>query len=65
MELAKFANIIWDARNAKKAVVAAVRTAPAEEDSAPAEEKALERAVAVLTILSKKKWQSGHNRCGG
>ena len=49
----------------KKAVVEAVRTAPAEEDSAPAEEKALERAVAVLTILSKKKWQSGHNRCGG
>ena len=65
MELAKFANIIWDARNAKKAVVEAVRTAPAEEDSAPAEEKALERAVVALTILSKKKWQSGHNRCGG
>ena len=29
------------------------------------EEMALERAVAALTILSKKKWQSGRSRGGG
>ena len=65
MELAKFANIIWDARNSKKAVVAVVRKAPAEEDTAPMEETALEKAVAGLIILSKKKWQSGYSRGGG
>ena len=65
MDLAKFANVIWDARNSKKAVVAAVRTAHTEEDSSPTEETALERAVAALTILSTKKWQSGHGWGGG
>ena len=42
--------------------MAAVRTAPAEEDTDPTEETALEKAVAALTILSKKRWQSGHSR---
>ena len=56
MELAKFADFIWDAKNTKKAVVAAVRTAPSEEDSVPMEETALEKVVTALTILSKKKW---------
>ena len=45
--------------------MAAVRTAPAEEDTDPTEETALEKAVAALTILSKKKWQSGCSRGGG
>ena len=38
MELAKYTELIWDVRNAKKAVV---RAAPTEEDSAPKEELAL------------------------
>ena len=38
MELAKYTELIWDVRNAKKAVV---RAAPTEEDSAPKEESAL------------------------
>ena len=46
-------------------MVAAVRMAPTEELSAPSEETALERAVAALTIISKKKWQSGRSRGGG
>ena len=37
-------------------MVAALRTAPAEEDNSPAEETALEKAVVALIILSKKKW---------
>ena len=64
MKLAKFADIIWDARNSKKAVVAEVTTTPMEDDSAPMEETALEKAVVALTILSKKKWQSGCSRGG-
>ena len=62
IELAMFADIIWDARSSKKAVVAAVRTAPAEKDTTPTEETALEKAGAALTILSKKRRQS---RCSG
>ena len=65
MELAKFADIIWDARNSKKAVVTVVRTAPTEEATAPMEEKTLEKAVMALTILSKKRWQSGRSGSGG
>ena len=61
MKLAKFTDIIWDARNSKKVVVAVVRTAPAEEATAPTEETTLEKAVMALTILSKKRWQSGRS----
>ena len=65
MELAKFAEFIWDARKVKKTLVAAIRAAPEEEDIAPAEKLALEKVVASLTILSKKKWQAGRSRGGG
>ena len=41
-----------------------MRTAQVEEDNAPVEETALEKAVLALTILSKKKWQGGCSRGG-
>ena len=53
MELAKFTDVIWDARNSKK------------KEITIGEETALEKAVAALTILNKKKWQGGKNRDGG
>ena len=52
MELAKFTDVIWDARNSKK------------KEITIGEETALEKAVAALTILNKK-WQGGKNRDGG
>ena len=55
MELAKFTDIIWDTRNSKMAVVATVRMALSEEDTAPTEKIALEKLVAALTNLSKKR----------
>ena len=56
-ELAKFADVIWDARNSKKMVVAAETTL--------GEEIALERAIADLTIYNKKKWHDSKSRSGG
>ena len=58
-QVARFTDVIWDARNC---VVAALRTAPAEEDNSPAEETALEKAVVALIILSRKKWQGSRSR---
>ena len=57
MELARYADVIWDARNSKKTVVAAVQPATVEEETTHGEETALDRAVAALTIHAKKKWQ--------
>ena len=65
MELAKFADVIWDARNSKKTVVAAVSPATVEEKPAYGEETALEKAVAALTIHNKRRWQGGKSRGGG
>ena len=65
MELAKFADIIWDARNSKKKVVAAVQPDTLEEETGLGEETALDRAVAALTIHAKKKWHSSKSRGGG
>ena len=65
MELAKFADVIWDARNSKKTVVAAVSLATVEEETSCGEETALEKAVAALTIHNKRRWQGGKNRGGG
>ena len=56
MELARFADVIWDAENSKKTV---------EEETTLGEETALEKAVAALTILNKKKWQGSKYRGGG
>ena len=64
-ELAKFADIIWDTRNSKKSVVAAVQAATLEEDTTLGEETALERAIAALTIYNKKKWHGSKSRGGG
>ena len=64
-ELAKFADVIWDARNSKKTVVAAVQPATLEEETTLVEETALERAVATLFTLNKKKWHGSENRGGG
>ena len=65
VELARYADVIWDARNAKKTVVAAVQPATVEEDIAGGGETALDRAVAALTIHAKKKWSSSRSRGGG
>ena len=64
-ELAKFADVIWDARNSKKTVVAAIQPATREEEITMGEETALEKAVAALTIHYKKKWNGGKSRGGG
>ena len=64
-ELAKFPDVIWDARNSKKTVVAAVQAATLEEETTLGEETALERAVAAVTTYSKKKWHGGKSRGGG
>ena len=44
-------------------MVAAVRMAHVQEDTAPKEKMALERTVTALTILSK--WQSGRSKGSG
>ena len=41
-ELAKFADIIWDARNSKETVVAAIQSATLEEETTLGEETALD-----------------------
>ena len=64
-ELAKFADVHWDARNSKKTVAAAVQPATLEEETTLGEETALERAVAALTIHNKKKWHGSKSRGGG
>ena len=64
-ELAKYAEVIWDARNSKKTVVAAVQPATLAEDITLGEETALDRAVAALTIHAKKKWHSSKSRGEG
>ena len=64
-ELAKFADVIWDTRNSKKTVVAAVQPATLEEETTLGEETPLERAVAALTIHNKKKWHGSKSRDGG
>ena len=53
MELARYADVIWDARNSKKMVVAAVQPATLEEETTLGKETALDRAVAALTIHAK------------
>ena len=63
-ELTKFTDIIWDSRNSKKTVVAAVQPAVFEEETSMGEETALDRAVAALTIHAKKKWHSSKSRGG-
>ena len=45
-------------------MVGAVRTAAVEEDNAPVEETALEKAVLALTILSKKKLHGRETAAG-
>ena len=64
-ELAKFADVIWDARNSKKTVVEAVQPATLEDKTTLGDETTLERAVAALTIYSKKKLHGSKSRCGG
>ena len=64
-ELAKYADFIWDARNSKKTIVAAVQPATLEEDTTLGEETALDRAVAALTIHAMKKWHSSKSRGEG
>ena len=63
-ELAKFADVHWDARNSKKTVAAAGQPATLEEETTLGEETALERAVAALTIHNKKKWHDSKSRAG-
>ena len=53
-ELAKFPDVIWDARNSKKTVVAALQAATLEEETTLGEETALERAVAALTSTTRR-----------
>lgn len=65
VELARYADVIWDARNSKKTVVAAVQPATVEEKTTSGEETALDRAVAALTIYEKKKWRGSKSRGGG
>ena len=65
VELARYADVIWDARNSKKTVVAAVQPATVEEETTHGEETALDRAVAALTIHAKKKWSGSKSRGGG
>ena len=65
MELARYTDVIWDARNSKKTVVAAVQPATLEEETTLGKETALDRAVAALNIHTKKKWHGGKNRGGG
>ena len=65
MELAKFADIIWDARNSKKTVVVAVKPATLEEETTLGEKTALEKAVVALTIHNKKKWHGSKGRGNG
>ena len=65
VELARYADVIWDARNSKKTVVVAVQPATVEEDTAGGGETALDRAVAALTIHAKKTWGGGKSRGGG
>ena len=65
VELARNTDVIWDARNSKKTVAAAVQPATVEEDTAGDEETALDRAVAALTIHAKKKWGGSKSRGGG
>ena len=65
MELARYADVIWDARNSKKTVVAAVQPATVEEETTHGKETALDRAVAALTIHAKKKWHGSKSRGGG
>ena len=48
-------DIIWDAKNFKRTVVASRNLAPEEEEAAQGEETALEKAVEALTIHIKKK----------
>ena len=64
-KLAKFGDVIWDARNSKKTVVAAVQPATLDEETTLGEETALERAVAALTIHNKKKCHGSKSRGGG
>ena len=64
-ELAKFADVHWDARNSKKTVAAAGQPATLEEETTLGEETALERAVAALIIHNKKKWHGSKSRGGG
>ena len=65
VELVRYADVIWDARNSKKTGVAAVQPATVEEETAGGEETALDRAVAALTIHAKKKWSGSKSRGGG
>ena len=65
VELARYADVIWDARNSKKTVVAAVQLVTVEEETTSGEETALDRAVAALTIHAKKKWGGSKSRGGG
>ena len=53
VELARYADVIRDARNSKKTVVAAVQPATVEEETTHGEETALDRAVAALTIHAR------------
>ena len=64
-ELAKFADVIWDARNSNKTVVVAVQPATLDEETTLGEETSLEIAVAALTIHIKKKWHGSKSRDGG
>ena len=61
-ELAKYTDVIWDAKNSKKTMVAAVQPATLEEGITQGEETALDRAVAALTIHGKTKWHSSKSR---
>ena len=65
LELVKFADVIWDARNTKKTVVASVRPPTKEEKTTQGELTALGKAVAALTIHNKKKWHGNKSRGGG
>ena len=56
MELARYADVIWDARNSKKTVVAAVQPATLEEETTLGKETALG---------AKKKWHGSKSRGGG
>ena len=65
VELARYADVIWHARNSKKTVVAAVQPATVEGETTNGKETALDRAVAALTIHAKKKWSGSKSRGGG